>query len=91
MPQASFWILEFPLSFLGEMVGEINRKNIDTTSARRHDSLPGPSQPLSPPRQGPRGSAACSLLRRSEILGASCLWGWLSGRLGLAPPPPAPT
>lgn len=28
MPQAISWIMEFPLCVLGEMVGEINRKNI---------------------------------------------------------------
>lgn len=70
MPQAISWITEFPLCFLGEMVGEINRKNIVTNPSRCHDSLLGPGQPLHPPpRQQPGGSAAHSLLRCFEIPG----------------------
>lgn len=88
MPQAISWIMEFPLCFLGEMMGEINRKNIVTNPSRCHDSLLGPGQPLRPPpRRWPRGSAVSSLLRRFEIPGrtphsAAGLWG----RLGACTP-----
>jgi len=34
MPRAISWIKEFPLCFLGEMKGEINRKNIFTKLSR---------------------------------------------------------
>lgn len=95
MPQAISWIMEFPLCFLGEMMGEINRKNIVTNPNRCHESPLGPSVPHQ--GSGPEaqlralcGGALRSWDARPPLAAGSspCL---AIGRLGLAPPPPAPT
>lgn len=78
------------MCFLGEMVREINRKNIVPNTSRSHDSLLGPASPCGP-HQG--SSAEAQLLFAVELwdLGMCCREPQAVGELRLAPLPAAPT